>query len=97
MPNVDHFPLLFELIVIKTGLEQQKVKVLVRQDLVQALPGSACTSTIYFRKENKTGICNIKYVASHYGHANEIRHLRLLTSDRAEVAEKLAKGVSVSR
>ncbi|CAH0546800.1 unnamed protein product [Brassicogethes aeneus] len=56
-----------------------------------------CTCQIAEKIENSSKKCYIQYTSTHYGHNNEIQHLRISKQCRKEVAQKLLIGVSTTR
>ncbi|KAK4882212.1 hypothetical protein RN001_005531 [Aquatica leii] len=56
-----------------------------------------CTSQINVTKSISTNKCSIIYFSTHYGHTEEIQHIRISKSCRKEVAQKLMMGVSTKR
>lgn len=56
----------------------------------------ACLSQIIKKKE-KTMECEVIYYPDHYGHENQIEHVRLSDRCRKEVASKLMSGVPATR
>lgn len=57
----------------------------------------ACTSQIVVTKDLPSNKCFVDYFSTHYGHEEEIQHLRISKQCRKEVSLKLMMGVSTNR
>ncbi|XP_072392298.1 uncharacterized protein [Diabrotica undecimpunctata] len=56
-----------------------------------------CTSQIIITLVIETGFCSMSYFKTHYGHEEDMQHMRLSKLKRESVASKLIAGVSVSQ
>lgn len=57
----------------------------------------SCTSEIKVVSNKSTLKVSATFLKSHYGHDSEIQHLRLPKTEKADIAQKLASGISISQ
>ncbi|KAM7281172.1 hypothetical protein ISCGN_006164, partial [Ixodes scapularis] len=50
-----------------------------------------CLATI--QATEKDGKVTVEYQAEHYGHLKELKHLRLFTTEKEALADKLKQGI----
>ncbi|XP_065217570.1 uncharacterized protein LOC135843563 [Planococcus citri] len=57
--------------------------------------GAFCPAEIVVTSSSDGERVSVNYYSTHYGHADEIAHLRLTDEERTEIAGKLSKGVHI--